>query len=86
MLGAVPDLGGIMYKAYGFVIARELELPELQRYDADPGSRPDITIRVAPASKAAVAAGSAKALVEGTGMPSLAQVEEMKTRVEVRVL
>jgi hypothetical protein len=58
MLGAVPNLSGRMYKAYGFVIESELELPELQHYDAGPGSRPDITIRVAPASRAAVAAGT----------------------------
>ena len=43
-------------------------------------------LRPLEAARLAAAAGSAKALVEGTGMPSLAQVEEMKPRVEVRAL
>jgi fructose-1-phosphate kinase PfkB-like protein len=37
-------------------------------------------------ARLAVAAGTATALVEGTGIASLSQVEAMRPRVRVRVL
>ncbi len=37
-------------------------------------------------ARLAVAAGTATALIEGTGMPSLAQVEAMRPQIQVRVL
>ena len=57
MLGATPNVGGKLYAAYGFVVESEVELPELRSHDAGYPSRADITIRVAPASKEALADG-----------------------------
>lgn len=58
MLGAIPNVAGKLYKAYGFVVESELNLPELRRHDAGDQSHADITIRVAPAPKEALAAGT----------------------------
>jgi hypothetical protein len=50
-------MGGKLYKAYGFVVESEMELPELRRHDAGDQPPADIKIRVAPVSKEALAAG-----------------------------
>ena len=57
MLGAIPNVGAKFYRAYGFVIESDLELPELWRYAGSP-SPADVRIRLAPAPREALAAGA----------------------------
>src|SRR5690349_3515319 len=58
MQGAIPNVGGKLYTAYGLVVESEVELPELRGHDACDRSQADITIRVASAAKEALAAGT----------------------------